>query len=93
MSMKKYAVDMQLHMTVKTLATLKGEINCKLDELIKKSQIAQEKEEEGEEVNYFLEMISDNSNDLKALFEQRKNLRNQIENLKRIEIDLCKGVS
>jgi acid stress-induced BolA-like protein IbaG/YrbA len=93
MSMKKYAVDMQLHMTVKTLATLKGEINCKLDELIKKAKSLQEKEEEGEEVNYFLEMISDNLNDLKALFEQRKNLRNQIENLKRIEINLCKGVS
>ena len=93
MSMKKYAVDMQLHMTVKTLATLQGEINCKLDELIKKAKSLQEKEEEGEEANYFLEMISDNLNDLKALFEQSKNLRNQIENLKRTEIDLCKGVS
>lgn len=82
---------MQLHMTVKTLATLQGEMNCKLDELIKKAKSLQEKEEE--EANYFLEMISDNLNDLKALLEQRKNLRNQIENLKRIEIDLCKGVS
>jgi len=93
MSMKKYAVDMQLHMTVKTLATLQGEINCKLDELIKKANLLQEKEEEGEEANHLLELISDNLNDLKALFEQRKNLRNQIENLKRTEIDLCKGVS
>jgi DNA repair exonuclease SbcCD ATPase subunit len=93
MSMKKYAVDMQLHMTVKTLATLQGEINCKLDELTKKAKLLQEKEEEGEEANHLLEMISDNLNDLKALFEQRKNLRNQIENLKRKEIDLCKGVS
>lgn len=42
MSMKKYAVDLQLHMTVKMLATY---------------------------------------------------LRNQIQNLKRTEIDLCKGVS
>jgi hypothetical protein len=93
MSMKKYAVDMKLHMTVKTLATLQGEINCKLDELIKKAKLLQEKEEELEDANYFLEMISDNLNDLKALFEQRKNLRKQIENLKRTEIDLCKNVS
>ena len=93
MSMKKYAVDMQLHMTVKTLATLQGEINCKLDELIKKAKSLQEKEEEGEEANYFLGMISDNLNELEELFERRKNLRNQIENLKRTEIDLCKEVS
>jgi hypothetical protein len=91
MSMKKHAVDMQLHMTVKTLATLQGEINCKLDELIKKAKSLQEKEENGETANYFLGMISDNLNDLKALFEQRKNLRNQIENLKRTEIELCRG--
>jgi hypothetical protein len=91
MSMKKYAVDIQLHMAVKTLATLQGEINCKLDELTKKAKLLQEKEEE--EANHLLEMISDNLNDLKALFEQRKNLRNQIEKLKRTEIDLCKGVS
>ena len=36
MSMKKYAVDMQLHMTVKTLATLKGEINCKNSDVLGK---------------------------------------------------------
>jgi len=93
MSMKKYAVDMQLHMTVKTLATLQGEINCKLDELIKKAKSLQEKEEEGEEANHLLGMISDNLNELEELFERRKNLRNQIENLKRTEIDLCKEVS
>jgi len=29
--MKKDAVDMQLHMAVKALAILQGEINCKLD--------------------------------------------------------------
>lgn len=80
-------------MTVKTLATLQGEINCKLDELIKKAKSLQEKEEEGEEANYFLGMISDNLNELEELFERRKNLRNQIENLKRTEIDLCKEVS
>jgi hypothetical protein len=93
MSMKKYAVDMQLHMAVKTLATLQGEINCKLDELTKKAKLLQEKEEEREEPKHLLEMISDNLNDLKALFEQRKNLRNQIEKLKKKEIERCKGVS
>lgn len=84
---------MQLHMAVKTLATLQGEINCKLDELTKKAKSLQEKEEEGEEANHLLEMVSDNLDDLKALFEQRKNLRNQIEKLKKKEIELCKGVS
>ena len=88
--MKKYAVDMQLHMAVKSLAIMQGEINCKLDELIKKAKLLQEKEKEGEEANYLLEMISDNLNELGDLFKQRKNLRNQIENLKRNEKDLMK---
>ena len=83
MSMKSYAVDMQLHMTVKALAIMQGEINCKLDELIKKAKLLQEKEEAGEEANYLFKMISDNLNELADLFEQRRNLRNQIENLKR----------
>ena len=88
--MKKYDVDMQLHMAVKALAIMQGEINCKLDELIKKARVLQEKEEEGEEANYLLEMISDNLNELVDLFEQRNNLCNQIENLKRNEKDLLK---
>jgi hypothetical protein len=88
--MKKYAVDMQLHMAVKTLAIMQGEINCKLDELIKKAKLLQEKEEEGEEANYLVEMISDNLGELTDLFKQRKNLRYQIENLKRNEKDLLK---
>ena len=88
--MKKYAVDMQLHMAVKTLAIMQGEINCKLDELIKKAKFLQEKEEEEEEANYLLEMISDNLGELTDLFKQRKNLRYQIENLKRTEKDLLK---
>jgi len=88
--MKKYAVDMQLHMAVKSLAIMQGEINCKLDELIKKAKLLQEKEKEGEEANYLLEMISDNLNELVDLFKQRNNLRNQIENLKRNEKDLMK---
>jgi len=88
--MKKYAVDMQLHMAVKSLAIMQGEINCKLDELIKKAKLLQEKEKEGEEANYLLEMISDNLNELVDLFKQRNNLRNQIENLKKNEKDLMK---
>jgi len=88
--MKKYAVDMQLHMAVKALAILQGEINCKLDELIKKAKLLQEKEEEGKGADYLLEMISDNLNELVDLFEQRNNLHNQIENLKTNEKDLMK---
>ena len=88
--MKKYAVDMQLHMAVKTLAIMQGEIKCKLDELIKKAKSLQEKEEEGEDANYLLEMISDNLGELSDLFKQRKNLCYQIENLKRNEKDLLK---
>ena len=88
--MKKYAVDMQLHMAVKSLAIMQGEINCKLDELIKKAKLLQEKEKEGEEANYLLEMISDNLGELTDLFKQRKNLSYQIEKLKRNEKDLLK---
>ena len=75
-------VDMQLHMAVKSLAIIQGEINCKLRELVKKAELITEKEEEGEESNYLLEMILDDLNELTELFKQRKNLRNQIENLK-----------
>ena len=90
--MKKDAVDLQLHMAVKTIAILQGEINCNLRELIKKANLLQEKEEEGEEANHLLlEMISDNLNELVDLFERRKNLRKQIENLEKILMDLIKG--
>ena len=82
MSMKKYAVDMQLHMAVKALATLQGEINCKIDELIKKAESLQEREK----TEYFLEMISNNLEELKTLFEQRDNIDSQIESLKKTEI-------
>jgi len=88
--MKKNAVDIQLHMAVKALAIIQGEINCKLDELIKKAKLLQETEQEGEEANYLLEMISDNLNELINLFKQRKNLRNPIKNLKRNEKDIMK---
>jgi len=90
MPMKKDAVDMQLHMAVKASAILQGEINCKLDQLVKKAKLLQEKEEEGKEANHLLEMISDNLNEVVDLFGRRKNLRNQIENMKRIEKDLMK---
>ena len=90
MSMKKDAVDMKLHMAVKGLAILQGEINCNLEEIIKKAKLLQEKEEEGEEANHLLEMISDNVNELVDLFKRRKELLNQIENLKRIQNDLMK---
>ena len=77
-------------MTVKTLAILQGKIICILNELVKKANLLREKEEEGEEADHLLGMISDNLNELLELFEQRKDLRNRIENLKRIEKDQIK---
>ena len=85
MSTKNDSVDLKLHMTVKSLAVLQGKIICILNELVKKANLLREKEEDGEEANHLLEMISDNLNELLELFEQRKDLRNQIENLKRVE--------
>jgi len=85
MSKKNDSVDLKLHMTVKTLAVLQGKIICILNELVKKVELLREKEEEGEEADHLLGMISDNLNELLELFEQRKDLRNQIENLKNIE--------
>jgi len=90
MSTKNDSVDLKLHMTVKTLAILQGKIICILNELVKKAKLLREKEEEGEEANHLLGMISDNLNELLDLFEQRKDLRNRIENLKRIEKDQIK---
>jgi len=90
MPKKNNSVDLKLHMTVKTLAVLQGKIICILNELVKKAELLREKEEEGEEANHLLGMISDNLNELLELFEQRKDLRNQIENLKKIEKDQIK---
>ena len=90
MSTKNDSVDLKLHMTVKTLAILQGKIICILNELVKKAKLLREKEEEGEEADHLLGMISDNLNELLYLFEQRKDLRNRIENLKRIEKDQIK---
>jgi len=85
MPKKNNSVDLKLHMTVKTLAVLQGKIICILNELVKKAELLREKEEEGEDANHLLGMISDNLNELLELFEQKKDLRNQIENLKKIE--------
>ena len=88
MSNELEAVDMQLHMAVKALAVLQGEITCNLREIIKKAELLREKEEAGEAANYLLEMISDNLNELVDLFERRKNLAHQVEDLKRTETGL-----
>jgi hypothetical protein len=90
MSTKNDSVDLKLHMTVKTLAVLQGKIICILNELIKKAELLREKEEEGEEANYLLGMISDNVNELLTLFEQQKDLRNRIKKLEKIEKDQIK---
>jgi len=90
MSTKNDSVDLKLHMTVKILAVLQGKIICILNELIKKAELLREKEEEGEEADHLLGMISDNLNELLELFEQRKDLRNRIENLKQVEKDQIK---
>jgi hypothetical protein len=90
MSMKKSTIDLQLHMAVKSLAIFQGEINCKIDELIKKAKVLKEKEEKNEKTDYLLEMISDNLNELQELVKQRNNLREQIEKLEQTEIDLMK---
>jgi hypothetical protein len=90
MSTKNDSVDLKLHMTVKSLAVLQGKIICILNELVKKANLLREKEEEGEKANHLLGMISDNLNELLELFEQRKDLRNRIENLKQVEKDQIK---
>ena len=59
MSNEIETVDLQLHMAVKTLAILQGEIICNLKELVKKAELLRKKEELGEEANYLLEMISE----------------------------------
>jgi len=90
MSTKNDSVDLKLHMTVKSLSVLQGKIICILNELVKKANLLREKEEEGEEADHLLGMISDNLNELLELFEQRKDLRNRIEKLEKIEKDQIK---
>ena len=81
-------VDLQLHMTVKTMAVLQGEILCNLKELITKVELLHEKEELGEEANYLLKMISENLNELIELFKRKEILSNKVKNLKQTEIGL-----
>ena len=90
MSTKNDSVDLKLHMTVKSLAVLRGKIICILNELVKKAELLREKEEEGEDANHLLEMMSDNLNELLELFEQKKDLRNRIEQLKNVEKEQMK---
>ena len=88
MSTKNDSVDLKLHMTVKTLAVLQGKIICILNELVKKAELLREKRRE--DVNHLLRMISDNLNELLELFEQKKDLRNRIKKLEKIEKDQIK---
>ncbi len=90
MSTNKSTVDLQLHMATKSLAIIQGEINCKIDELVKKVNLLKEKEEEGEKTNYLLEMILDNADELQELFNQRNIMQDQIGKLKKTEMDLIK---
>ena len=90
MSTKNDSVNLTLHMTVKSLAVLRGKIICILNELVKKAELLCEKEEEGEDANHLLEMMSDNLNELLELFEQKKDLRNRIEQLKNVEKEQMK---
>jgi hypothetical protein len=90
MPTKNDSVDLELHMTVKTFAVLQGKIICILNELVKKAELLREKEEEGEDADYLLGMISDNLNELLELFEQKKDLRNRIEQLKNAEKEQIK---
>lgn len=91
MSKKNDSVDLKLHMTVKSLAVLRGKIICILNELVKKAELLREKEEEGEDANHLLEMMSDNLNELLELFKQKKDLRNRIEQLKSVEKEQIKS--
>ena len=92
MSINKTTISLQLHMAVKSLAIFQGEINCKIDELIKKLKVLKGLEEEGEKTDFLLKMISDDWSELRELINKRNNLSIQIEKLKK-ETDLCKGVS
>jgi hypothetical protein len=90
MSMKKIAIDLQLHMAVKSLTIFQGEINCKIDELSKMVKVLGTKEEQRENTDYLLKIIFDNLVELQELINKRNKLSNQIENLKRSERNLIK---
>ena len=92
MSINKTNIDLQLHMAIKSLAIFQGEINCKIDELIKKVKVLKDLEEEGEKTDFLLKMLSDDLNELKELINQRNNLSTQINELKK-ETESDKGGS
>ena len=81
--MKRSTIDLQIHMAVKSLAIFQGEINCKIDELIKKLKALQEKEQQGENTEYLLRMIIENWDDLKELMKRRNDLQIQIKKLEK----------
>ena len=70
-------------MAVKSLAIFQGEINCKIEELIKKLKVLQEKEEMGEDTDQLLKIIFENWDDLKEPINQRNNLQTQIKKLEK----------
>ncbi len=88
MSNEIETIDLQLHMAVKTLAILQGEIMCNLKELIKKTELLLRKEELGEEANYLVELISENLDELIELFNRKQNLSNQVKSLRQSETGL-----
>lgn len=88
MSNEIETIDLQLHMAVKTLAILQGEIMCNLKELIKKAELLLRKEELGEEANYLVELISENLDELIELFNRKQTLSNQVKNLRQSETGL-----
>ena len=88
MSNEIEVVDMQLHMAVKELAVIQGEINCTLKELVNTAELLRENEELGQEANYLLEMISVNFNELIELFKRKKNLARKVEDLRQTETGL-----
>lgn len=92
MAVNKTTIDLQLHMAVKSLAIFQGEINCKIDELIKKVKVLKGLEEEGEKTDFLLKMISNDLSELQELINQRNNLSTQINELKK-ETESYKGVS
>ena len=90
MSFNENSIDLRLHMTVKSLAVFQDEINCKIDDLLETVKALQKKEQEGEKSDCLLENISELLDDLQVLFSQKNNLFNQIEKLKKNEVDLMK---
>jgi hypothetical protein len=92
MAVNKTTIDLQLHMAVKSLAIFQGEINCKIDELIKKVKVLKGLEKEGEKTDFLLKMLSTDLSELQELINQRNNLSTQINELKK-ETESDKGGS